>query len=125
MTTLSMSDACFCWRPSPGYAWHIAILTKASGQRFLALCKHQTTERAGARCAGGSGHMKGKPLPCAQEGLKPEPPPLSEAEAGLRNEKIAVDDFGDKVAHASRKVCMRMWAPAHCSLAAVLLQPSG
>jgi hypothetical protein len=40
---------------------------------------------------------------CAQEGLRPEPPPLSEAEAGLRNEKIAVDDFGDKVASASRK----------------------
>ena len=39
-----------------------------------------------------------------QEGMKAEPPPLSEAETGLRNEKIAVDDFGDKVADASRKV---------------------
>ena len=39
-----------------------------------------------------------------QEGLKAEPPPLTEAESGLRNEKIAIDDFQEKVANASRKV---------------------
>ena len=39
-----------------------------------------------------------------QDGLKAEPPPLTEAESGLRNEKIAIDDFQDKVANASRKV---------------------
>ena len=53
---------------------------------------------------------------CVQEGLKPEPPPLSEAETGLRNEKIAVDDFGDKVAHASRKVRCAWGRAMRCRL---------
>lgn len=39
-----------------------------------------------------------------KEGLKTEPPPMSEQEIDLRNEKIKIDDFQDKIMTASRKV---------------------
>lgn len=40
-----------------------------------------------------------------KDGMKAEPPPMSDAEVGLRNDKIKIDDFQDKVMTASRKVC--------------------
>lgn len=40
-----------------------------------------------------------------KEGMKAEPAPLTDEETALRNEKIRVDDFQDKLIHASRKVC--------------------
>lgn len=39
-----------------------------------------------------------------KDNLKSEPAPMSDAEVGLRNEKIKIDDFQDKVMTASRKV---------------------
>ena len=39
-----------------------------------------------------------------KDGLKAEPPAMGDAEVGLRNEKIKIDDFQDKVMTASRKV---------------------
>ena len=39
-----------------------------------------------------------------KEGMKAEPAPLTDEETALRNEKIRVDDFQDKLIHASRKV---------------------
>ena len=45
-----------------------------------------------------------------KEGMKAEPPPLTEEETALRNEKIRVDDFQEKLIHASRKV--RVHVPA-------------
>ncbi|CAL8464753.1 g4288 [Coccomyxa elongata] len=38
-----------------------------------------------------------------KDNLKSEPAPMSDAEIGLRNEKIKIDDFQDKVMTASRK----------------------
>ena len=50
-----------------------------------------------------------------KEGMKAEPPPLTEEETALRNEKIRVDDFQEKLIHASRKVCVHMyWCPCMC-----------
>ncbi len=40
-----------------------------------------------------------------KEGMKAEPPPLTDEETTLRNEKIRVDDFQEKLINASRKVC--------------------
>ena len=42
-----------------------------------------------------------------KEGMKAEPPPLTEEETALRNEKIRVDDFQEKLINASRKVCVQ------------------
>ncbi len=39
-----------------------------------------------------------------KDNLKSEPAPMSDVEVGLRNEKIKIDDFQDKVMTASRKV---------------------
>ena len=39
-----------------------------------------------------------------KEGMRAEPPALTDEETALRNEKIRVDDFQDKMIHASRKV---------------------
>ncbi len=36
--------------------------------------------------------------------MKAEPPPLTDEETMLRNEKIRVDDFQEKMIDASRKV---------------------
>ncbi|CAL5229150.1 g12424 [Coccomyxa viridis] len=38
-----------------------------------------------------------------KEGMKAEPPPLTDEETTLRNEKIRVDDFQEKLINASRK----------------------
>lgn len=40
-----------------------------------------------------------------KEGMKAEPAALTDEETALRNEKIRVDDFQEKLIHASRKVC--------------------
>jgi len=41
-----------------------------------------------------------------KENMKAEPPPLTDEETMLRNEKIRVDDFQEKMIDASRKVCV-------------------
>ena len=46
-----------------------------------------------------------------KEGMRAEPPALTDEETALRNEKIRVDDFQDKMIHASRKVGISVsWA---------------
>jgi hypothetical protein len=40
-----------------------------------------------------------------KEGLKAEPLPMSDDEVALRNEKIKIDEFQEKIMAASRKVC--------------------
>ena len=50
-----------------------------------------------------------------KEGMKAEPAPLTDAETALRNEKIRVDDFQEKLIHASRKVRASSAQPRSCS----------
>ena len=49
-----------------------------------------------------------------KEGMKAEPAPLTDEETALRNEKIRVDDFQDKLIHASRKVGKSSAQPCLC-----------
>lgn len=53
-----------------------------------------------------------------KEGMKAEPPPLTDEETMLRNEKIRVDDFQEKMIGASRKVCRRPALALHGLLCA-------
>ena len=48
-----------------------------------------------------------------KEGMKAEPAALTDEETALRNEKIRVDDFQEKLIHASRKVG-RLAQPCAC-----------
>ena len=45
--------------------------------------------------------------------MKAEPPPLTDEETALRNEKIRVDDFQEKLVHASRKVGLGFLGSVH------------